>query len=46
MEGDTVSMQEVVEFQEQGIDEKGKVVGKYVFAPIKPKFFGRILKAL
>ncbi len=38
MEGDTISMQEVFKFEQYGIDDKGKVLGKHVATGVRPKF--------
>lgn len=46
MEGDVVSLQEVMQFEEKGVDEKGRVIGQFVFSPVRPKFLSRILKPL
>ena len=46
MEGDVISLQDVVKFEETGIDEKGRVLGHFVNSPVRPKFLSKILKPL
>jgi len=36
MEGDVVTMQELIKFQFKGIDEDGKVVGEFQFSGVQP----------
>jgi pilus assembly protein CpaF len=36
MEGDVVTMQELIKFQSKGIDEDGKVVGEFQFSGVQP----------
>ena len=36
MEGDVVTMQELIKFQSRGIDEDGKVVGEFQFSGVQP----------
>ena len=36
MEGDVVTMQEIVKYEQHGIDEAGKVVGNFVFSGVQP----------
>lgn len=38
MEGDIITMQEIFSFQQTGIDDKGKVKGKFKMSGIIPKF--------
>jgi pilus assembly protein CpaF len=38
MEGTMITMQEIFKFEQYGIDEKGKVIGKHVATGIRPKF--------
>lgn len=44
MEGDVVSMQEIVKFQRTGIDDDGNVLGEHVATGIRPKFAQRALE--
>ena len=36
MEGDVVTMQELIKFQSKGIDEDGKVIGEFQFSGVQP----------
>ncbi|SEA14814.1 CpaF family protein [Selenomonas ruminantium] len=38
MEGNTITMQDIFRYQQQGYDEKGKAVGRYVSTGLKPNF--------
>ncbi len=38
MEGDIVTMQEIFKFEQYGLDENGKVLGKHVCTGIRPRF--------
>jgi pilus assembly protein CpaF len=38
MEGEIITMQEIFKFEQTGIDEKGKVIGKHVATGVRPKF--------
>ncbi len=42
MEGEQVVMQEIFKFQRQGINEKGKVMGKYAATGVVPFFVQRL----
>jgi pilus assembly protein CpaF len=45
MEGDVICMQEIFVFDRQGIDETGKVRGKFRAVGIRPKFADRLAQA-
>jgi pilus assembly protein CpaF len=45
MEGDVICMQEIFVFDRQGIDEAGKVRGKFRAVGIRPKFADRLAQA-
>jgi pilus assembly protein CpaF len=36
MEGDTVTMQDIVRYQQHGIDEQRRVVGEYQYTGVQP----------
>jgi len=36
MEGEIITMQEVVRFSEQGLDKQGKVIGSFEFTGVQP----------
>ncbi|MDB5026338.1 MAG: type secretion system protein [Candidatus Eremiobacteraeota bacterium] len=36
MEGDVITMQEIVAFEQRGMDEDGKVVGSFAFSGVQP----------
>jgi pilus assembly protein CpaF len=38
MEGDVVSMQEIFKYDQQGIDDNGKVIGKHISTGVRPRF--------
>lgn len=38
MEGDVITMQDVFRFQQRGVDENGRVVGRMLPTGIRPKF--------
>ncbi len=42
MEGDTVTMQDLYVFRREGIDEDGKVMGKFVPTGVQPRFLSRL----
>lgn len=44
MEGDVVSMSEIFRFERKGIDDAGRVLGRFVATGIVPKFFERLTK--
>lgn len=41
MEGDVVTMQDLVHFEYEGEDENGKIVGKQKISAIRPRFYDR-----
>ena len=41
MEGDIVTMQEVVRFAQQGVDERGNVVGEFQYTGVQPQALKR-----
>src|SRR6266446_3738523 len=45
MEGDVICMQDIFLFERQGIDETGKVRGKFRAVGIRPKFADRLAQA-
>jgi len=45
MEGDTITMQEIFEFERQGIDEDGMVIGRFRATGIRPRFTERLERA-
>ena len=45
MEGDVICMQDIFVFERQGIDETGKVRGKFRAVGIRPKFADRLAQA-
>jgi pilus assembly protein CpaF len=36
MEGDTVTMQDIIRFQQHGIDEQRRVIGEYQYTGVQP----------
>lgn len=42
LEGDVIVLQDVFRFHQQGVDDKGRVVGKFEFTGIKPKFLDKL----
>lgn len=38
MEGDTVTMQEIFKFEQQGLDGEGNVIGRHVATGVRPRF--------
>ena len=42
MEGDVVTMQDVVVFDQAGVAADGRVLGQHVFAGIRPRFYDRL----
>ncbi len=42
MEENVISMQEIFSFQKKGIGQDGRVIGAFVFGPIRPKFLERL----
>lgn len=41
MEGDIITMQDIYLFEQSGVDEKGKVVGRFKATGIRPKFMDK-----
>ncbi len=41
MEGDTVVLQDIFVFEQQGLDEKGKIIGRVKPTGIRPKFMSK-----
>ena len=41
MEGDTVVLQDIFIFEQQGLDEKGKIIGRLKPSGIRPKFMNK-----
>ncbi|NEX94602.1 CpaF family protein [Caulobacter sp. 17J65-9] len=39
MEGDVITLQEVVRFEQEGVDEDGRIVGRFIDTGVRPKFF-------
>ncbi len=44
MEGDVISLQDIVQFDEKGVDDRGKVIGQFTFSALKPRFLSKIHK--
>jgi len=44
MEGNVITMQEIISFDQQGVDAEGKVLGHFSTHGIRPKFFDRFLR--
>jgi pilus assembly protein CpaF len=42
MEGEMITMQEIFAFEQSGLDERGKVQGRFVSRGIRPKFSERL----
>jgi pilus assembly protein CpaF len=41
MEGDVITMQEIFSFEKTGMDERGKITGRFVFHGVRPHFMER-----
>jgi pilus assembly protein CpaF len=41
MEGDVITMQEIVSFQQRGMNEDGKVIGDFRFSGVQPQCFAK-----
>jgi pilus assembly protein CpaF len=41
MEGDVITMQEIVSYQQRGMNEDGKVIGDFRFSGVQPQCFAR-----
>ncbi len=44
MEGDVITTQDIMLFQQTGVDEHGNVIGEYVPTGLRPKFLDRLLQ--
>ena len=42
MEGEVVTMQEIIKFEQQGIGDDGKAFGEYVMTGVRPSFLERL----
>ena len=42
MEGEMITMQEIFTFEQTGVDEKGRVAGRFKSLGIRPKFASRL----
>jgi pilus assembly protein CpaF len=42
MEGDTITMQEIFQFERSGIDKEGRVVGRFRPTGVRPRFAERL----
>lgn len=42
MEGDTITMQEVFQFERRGIDAEGRVIGRFRPTGVRPRFAERL----
>lgn len=45
MEGDTITMQDIFVYQQDGLDEQKRVVGKHVATGIQPTFLERLIRS-
>ncbi|HSM75229.1 MAG TPA: CpaF family protein, partial [Desulfobacterales bacterium] len=45
MEGNTITTQEIFSFQQQGLDQQGRVRGRFAFGGVRPKFIERFKMA-
>ncbi len=43
LEGDVVVLQDIFIYKQVGVDEEGKIMGKYVPTGVRPKFFERLI---
>ncbi|MFC3041551.1 CpaF family protein [Virgibacillus xinjiangensis] len=43
LEGDVIVLQDIFTFQQSGVDENGKIIGKLVPTGIRPKFYDRMV---
>ncbi|MBV8636613.1 MAG: CpaF family protein [Candidatus Eremiobacteraeota bacterium] len=41
MQGEVISMQEIVRYQQRGLDKENRVVGSFVFSGVRPSFLDR-----
>ena len=44
MEGDIITMSEIFKFEREGLDENGKVLGRYISTGIVPRFHERMVQ--
>jgi pilus assembly protein CpaF len=42
MEGDVIVLQDIFAFQQEGLDEQGKVIGRLIPTGVRPKFYERL----
>ena len=42
MEGDTITMQEIFQFERKGVDKDGRVIGRFRSTGIRPRFAERL----
>ncbi len=42
MEGDVIVLQDIFAFQQEGVDEEGKIIGRLVPTGVRPKFYSRL----
>jgi len=42
LEGDVIVLQDIFRFEQTGVDDKGKITGRYKFTGIKPKFLEKL----
>ncbi len=42
MEGDTIMMQDLFTYQREGIDDDGKIAGRFVSSGIRPRFADQV----
>jgi pilus assembly protein CpaF len=45
MEGDVISMQDIVAFDQRGVDADGKVIGELRFTGVRPQCLEKIQRA-
>ncbi len=44
IEVDTITLQDTYRFEEEGVDEAGGILGKYVYTGLRPKFAEKLLR--
>jgi len=42
LEGDIIVLQDIFSFEQYGVDENGKIIGKLIPTGVRPKFFEQI----
>ncbi len=42
MEGDVIVLQDIFTFEQEGVDEEGKIIGRLVPTGVRPKFYSRL----